>query len=83
MDPACGSGTMFIAVGQLLTEAGRCASEVQYYGQDLDGIACCLTAVNVAYRGLVLSTGLTPAEREAMALVMGLEKKVAADPSAA
>lgn len=83
MDPACGSGTMFIAVGQLLTEAGRCVSEVRYYGQDLDGIACCLTAVNVAYRGLVLSTGLTPAEREAMALVMGLEKKVAADPSAA
>lgn len=82
MDPACGSGTMFIAVGEVLKEAGRLPSEVRYYGQDIDGIACCLAQVNIAYRGLVLDDGLTAQQRRAVHLVMGLEK-LGSDPSAA
>lgn len=72
-DPACGSGTMFIAIGEVLKDAGRSPLSVKYYGQDLDGIAGCLSYVNLAYRGLVVDLGLTLAERRAIALVTGLE----------
>ena len=73
-DPTCGSGTMLVAVGEVMRAAGRDPAIVEYFGQDIDPIACALTHINLTYRGM-LRPVLSRAERDLIRLTTGLSSR--------